>query len=177
MSKNTNIIEVTQAIEDRLLLKLPTISPTYFETFNESQIIWTVDDNDIPPLGGNYDIVLRINSEQNIYSRSDGGGRAALLCSQMIDVIVRTKTALSQLGNDKKKIEKHYLQQQPVLDALAEYMPADADGFDILSRPFQWRSSSSLSRQHNPPARNLWVRAGITLEAHFRPLINPLDFT
>lgn len=177
MSANVTIIDVAQAIEDRLILKLPLISPTLFETFNISQLSWTVDDAEIPALGGNYDIVLRLNSEQNIYSISDGGGRAALRCSQTIDVIVRTKTAVSQLGNDKEKIRKHYLQQQPVLDALAEYLPVNDDGFDILTRPLQWRSTSANRRQQQPPAKNLWGYSLLTFEAHFRPLINPLDFT
>lgn len=171
MAKNTTIIEITQAIEDRLFTILPARLPSIFDTLDRSQILWAIDE--CAHIKGDFDIVLKLNRESNMIPIDDGGGRAALRCSQSIDVFCRTQTAISQFGNDKEKIRKHFLREQGVLDALANIMLADADGYDLLTRPLLWLGTTMVTKDKTP-TKSLWSQTAMTFECHFKPLLFPL---
>lgn len=172
MAENTDIGEITQAVEDKLLAKI-IIDEVVIDV---SQIIWAVDE--FPPhVKGNYDIVLRPSLEQNVMPVDDGGGRQALRCSQILDIFVRTSSGLAVLGNDKVRILKQVAVERAVLDALAGKMLANASGLDLLTMPLKWRNTSAASKDKQVAAKNLWERSGLSFEVHYRPLIDPSDYT
>ena len=174
MAKNTTIFEIAEAIESRLLLLLPARLPDIFETIDPSQILFSIDE--CAHIKGDYDIVLRLNRESNIVPIDDGGGRAAQRCSQTIDVIPRSSTAISKFGNDKEKIRRHFNIEYGVRDVLSNVMLEDSDGLDLLTRPLLWLGTTLITKERGP-VKALWSHTALTFEAHFRPLLNPLVLT
>lgn len=166
--KNTDIAEIAQAVEDKLVAKLVVD--------DRSQIVWSIDE--FPEhVKGDYDIVLHIAREQNVDSQSSGGGRLATWASRIVDLFVRTSFAGTPLGNDKEKIKKHVRVERRLLDALDGKWLDDADQNQLLTKPINWLGATPGTRELRKPAKNLWMHTGFSFEFHYRPLINPSDYT
>lgn len=167
----TNIVEIGEAVEARLNLLEAVPDP--------SQILWSARKGDLPHIKGKKDLVIRPRKGQDIASYAVGGGRHAMVCLRVIDVIMRTSYGGSEVASDKTWIEQHTDFEDAVLNALAGQMLPNLNNLqqEYLTAPIKYLGTTEETREEGDPSKRLWGNSVHSFEFHFKPKLDLSQLT
>lgn len=161
MSLQTNIVEICDAIEARLITK-QVVS-------DASQIIWSARQA-VPHIKGKAEIVIRPRRQVSIFAA--GGGRWGTVMVRVIDIILRTSNALSEVNNDRDWFAEHVPIEDALFNALLGQMLTNQSGLEYLTCPLNYLGTSDEAKETNVKAQNLWGDSVHSFEAHYVPKLD-----
>ena len=164
MSVQTNIFEICQAMEDRLV-SLEVVG-------ERSQIVWSARRGPMPHVKGKFDVVLRPRRGQDLRSHEQGGQRYGMVCVRVVDVFIRSSYAGSEMSSDKEWYRIHIPLEDAVLDAFAGQFLTNSSGLYYLTCPIHYLGTLEEDKETAVPAKNLWGESAHSFEVHFKPKLD-----
>lgn len=158
MSLQTNIVEICDAIEARLVAR--QVLP------DASQIVWSARQA-ATHIKGKADIVIRPRRQISIFG--DGGQRYGTVMVRVVDCILRTSSALPELGNDRLWFVEHVQLEDSLINALLGQMLTNQAGEDYLTMPIRYLGSAEEQKEQAVKAANLWGDSVHSFEIHYVP--------
>lgn len=163
MAERVNFGDILKAIENKLIADNVVQS--------EGQIIWSVNDDQIPQLTMQWDILLRA---ANGFGDTKDGGDYDLRCSRLVDVRIRSMSIADMLASNKAWITEQFIRHDQIINSIGNgrFEPLDANGKKITLQSIKLRSDLSPERKGT---QDTWGDSVCILEIRYLPKVTPTN--
>jgi len=159
MADRVNFGDILQAIEDKIISD---------GIATESQIVWSVNDEQIPQLNGQWDILIRA---ANGFGDTKDGGDFDFRCSRIVDIRLRSLAIQDMGASNKQWIKDQFVRHDQILNSVGNgrFEPI-SDGKKLTLQSIKLRSDLAPERKGTS---DVWGDSVCLIEVRYLPLVVP----